>query len=488
MTARLRLTLWYTAALCLGLLTFAVAVLWQTDRAADSRLNDSLQRRATDMAADLRFTPGITLRRDAPDEGSPLPGEPVIWIRVLGPAGRVAVRQGPPLPGLSAGVLMTQRAGFYNFTGAGPGSRRVRLLVVPVRRHGVHVATIQLLTTTAQIDAQRGQLLIAMGLAGAAIVLVAVAGGWVLARRTLHPVDRITQLAAQIGAGDLHRRVGAELGRHRRGDELGRLVQTFDAMLGRLEEAAERRRRLTADVAHELCTPIATLTSGAEISLRHQRSVEEYQATLRQMLEESRHLGRIVDDLLLLARADAGHLPLQHELVELDEVCRQAAQAFDLLARERGVTLSVQMPPRAVLVMGDETRLGQVVRNLLDNALRYTPAGGAVRLALQSGAERDSGQVQVQVSDTGPGIRPEEREHVFERFHRGTHHEPGHTTGGSGLGLAICKAIVEAHGGHIWLDDTSARDGSGARFVVALPEVTAQSPDQEHAVSTAGAN
>ncbi|HZS86824.1 MAG TPA: ATP-binding protein [Chloroflexota bacterium] len=486
MTARLRLTLWYTAALCLGLLTFAAAVLWQTDRAADSRLNDSLQRRAADMAADLRFTPGITLRRDAPDEGSPLPGEPVIWIRVLHPDGRVAVRQGPPLPGLPAGVLMTQKAGFYDISG--PGGHRVRMLVVPVRRRGIHVATIQLLTTTAQIDAQRGQLLIAMGLAGAAIVLVAVAGGWVLARRTLRPVDRITQLAAQIGAGDLHRRVGAELGGQRRGDELGRLVQTFDAMLGRLEEAAERRRRLTADVAHELCTPIATLTSGAEISLRHQRSVEDYQATLRQMLEESRHLGRIVDDLLLLARADAGHLPLQHELVELDDVCRQAAQAFDLLARERGVALSVQMPPRAVLVMGDETRLGQVVRNLLDNALRYTPAGGAVRLAVQSDAEPDPGLVQVQVSDTGPGIRPEEREHVFERFHRGTHHEPGRTTGGSGLGLAICKAIVEAHAGHIWLDDTPARDGGGAHFVVALPEVTVQSPDQEHAVPAAGAN
>lgn len=158
-----------------------------------------------------------------------------------------------------------------------------------------------------------------MATAGALIVLAAAAGGKVLADRALLPIDRIIRLAAAIGAGDLHRRISAEVwatrarvpGRVPRcPDELGRLVETLDGMLARLQEAGERRRQFTADAAHELATPVATIVSGAEIALRHPRSGDEYRAALRHALQEGRHLGRIVGDLVLLARADAGQLPL----------------------------------------------------------------------------------------------------------------------------------------------------------------------------------
>jgi len=482
MSVRGRLTLWYVAVLCLGLGLFAGAVVWQTGQAARAALDATLRQRAGDVIGDLRFDRGIVLRPDAPDEGAGQLGETTLWVRVLGPGGRVAVRQGPPLRGLPAALLSVTRAGVYDRELA--GERHVRVLVQPVVRDGQRAATVQIITTTDQVEAVRRQLLETMGVAGGAILLMAALGGLFLADRALRPVDRITRLAARIGAGDLHRRLGdtAEMrgrGGRARVDELGRLARTFDAMLARLEEADERRRRLTADAAHELATPVATIVCGAEVALRRPRDADAYRAALAHNLDEGRHLGRIVEDLLLLARADAGRLPLECELVELDEVCRQAARAVRPLAEERAVALRTSSPPGALLTMGDEGRLGQVVRNLLDNALRHTPAGGTVTLALQRepGGAGAADRAVLRVQDTGPGVAPHERERIFERFHRGDAGETAVTEGprradGSGLGLAICKAIVEAHGGQIRVETNSLdAPGTGAQFIVVLPGI-----------------
>lgn len=478
MSLRLRLTLWYALVLCLGLAAFAAAVVWQTQRSASADLDHTLRQRAQDVAADLVVGQSIVLRADAPDESGRQPGETTLWIRVLDAHGRVVVRQGPVIPGVSPRVLATVQPGFQQW--ASPGERMLRVFIQPVTRHGRRVATIQVITTMDQLETARRQLLAAMGIAGVVIVLVATLGGLLLAASALRPVDRITRLAERIGTGNLHRRVKDEAGdASRRNDELGRLARTFDAMLDRLEEGDERRRQLTADVAHELCTPIATISSSAEIALRHPRSAEGYSETLRHILDESRHMGRVVDDLLLLARADAGNLPMQRELVELDEVCRQVAAAMRPLAAERGVTLVSSVPPEVVLVMGDEMRLAQVMRNLLDNALHYTPTGGTVTFALSQEQATNAGgpghTVVLRVRDTGPGIPAEERERVFERFHRVAGPSSAvlgakRRLGGSGLGLAICKAIVEAHGGHVGVEN--AADGvGGACFTVTLPGV-----------------
>ena len=185
-------------------------------------------------------------------------------------------------------------------------------------------------------------------------------------------------------------------------------------------------------------------------------------------------MARLVDDLLLLARADGGRLPLQRELVEIDEVCRQAARALAPLAAARQVSLHSVPAACAVLVLGDELHLSQVVRNLVDNAIRHTPPGGtvAIRVAEDAGGTAAPGTVRVWVSDTGPGVPPEERERIFERFHRLTASTPSSDPGdrGSGLGLAICKAIVVAHGGQIRADEA---DGGGALFVVTMPPLRA---------------
>jgi len=479
MSIRIRLTLWYALVLVAGLALFAGAVLWQTARQTSASLDETLRQRAADVRDDLRIGRGVTLRSDAPNESNRQLGEVVQWVRVLDARGRAAILQGPRLPLLPAGALSDPRPGLRTWTasGASPEAGSVRIDTLPVVVNGRRVATIQVLTTTHGVEEVTANLLRAMELAGAAIVLLGALSALFLADRALRPVDRITRLADEIGDDDLHRRVSVEVWGPEREvrDELGRLARTFDAMLDRLQEARERRRRLTADVAHELGTPIATISSGAEIALRRPREAEEYRAALRHIMDESRHLDRVVDDLLTLTRADANALTTQCELVEIDEVCRQAVAALRPLAVENAIAMDLDLPPHAVLVMGDELRLGQVVRNLLDNALRHTPRDGQVTLTLRQERGEDAAgagpTVVVRVDDSGPGIPTDELAHVFERFHRvptAPLSEPDgkRRRAGSGLGLAICKAIVRAHGGRIWAERDSR---PGAHLVVALP-------------------
>ncbi len=485
MSIRIRLALWYGLVLCIGLVLCDAVVLWQTARLTGASLDQTLEQRARDTAAALRLGPGTpTLRPETPEEISRQLGEVDLWVRVLDARGRPLAqgRQGPspsPLPAVALGDL---RTGVRTWAAAGASNApEVRVVVLPVLDRGRRVATVQVATTTHQLRETTGHLLLAMGVSGVAIVLAGALAGLVLADRALRPVDRITRLAAGIGADDLHRRVCDEVwgpGRVRR-DELGRLARTFDALLERLQGARERQRRLTADIAHELGTPVATIIAGAEIALRHPHEADASRQAFQHIVDEGRYLDRVLDDLLTLTRADAGALALHRELVEIDEVCRQAAHALAPLARERDMALELDLPPRTVLVRGDELRLAQVARNLLDNALRYTPPGGTVVVALrqeEGGAGAGAAPlVTLRVSDTGPCIPPDEADDVFERFHRAApapaaERDARGRRGGSGLGLAICQAIVRAHGGEIWVERGL---GAGTRVVVTLPGLTA---------------
>jgi len=487
MSIRVRLALWYGLVLCAGLILCDAVVLWQTTRLTAASLDQTLRQRAGDVAATLRLGSGAPAPRpETPAEISRWLGEVDLWVRVLDARGRPVARgaQGPSPAPLPAAALDDQRAGFQTLAASGASNApEVRVFVLPVLDHGRRAATIQVATTTHQLRETNGHLLLAMGVSGVAIVLAGALAGLFLADRALRPVDRITRLAAGIGADDLHRRVCDEVwgpGRARR-DELGRLARTFDALLERLQGARERRRRLTADIAHELGTPIATIIAAAEIALRHPRDDDEYRRAFRQIVDEGRYLDRVVDDLLLLARADADALAVRHELVEIDEVCRQAAGALTPLATASGISLIVDAPPRAVLVRGDELRLEQMARNLLDNAIRHTPDGGTVTLTLrQDGSDGLGGAgpaVVLRVDDTGPGIPPDEVEHIFERFHRAAPVAPaerdGRRRGGVGLGLSLCAAIVRAHDGRIWAERGHP---SGAHLVVALPGVAIPTP------------
>jgi signal transduction histidine kinase len=478
MSVRVRLTLWYLLVLSLGFVVFGIGVSWQTQQTESASFDQTLRERANELRAYVGLNPTVRLLPHAPNEGAGLVGEAAAWIRILDRHGRVVATEGPALARVPKRLLATTAPGFHNL-----GS--LHMFVEPVLLRGVARATIQTITTADQIDASGRRLIRTMAIAGVFIVLLAALAGLFLADRALRPVDRITRVAQEIGAGDLRRRITPEFTSQKgraftHDDEIARLAMTFDAMLARLEEADEQRRQLTADAAHELSTPVAIITTGAETTLRRPRTAEQYRDALQHVVEEGHHLGRMVDDLLLLARADAGRLQMKHELVELDEVCRQVVAGMQPLAENRDVSLELDLPTQPILVDGDETRLGQVIRNLLDNALRYTPTGGTVRLSAERAPHMGlvKPEITVHVRDSGLGIPASERERAFERFHRviDTMRAPEADLAqmqGSGLGLAICKAIVIAHGGWIRMESENERravnEPTGTHVIIGLP-------------------
>jgi signal transduction histidine kinase len=223
----------------------------------------------------------------------------------------------------------------------------------------------------------------------------------------------------------------------------------------------EQMRRFTADASHELRTPLAAVRGEAQVTLSRDRTGAEYRESVEVMLEEAVRMGRIVDDMLTLARADAGELPLERAPVYLDEVVADATRTARPLAEQRGIALDVEPSPEAVEIVGDEDLLRRAVLNLVDNAIKYTEPGGSVRAR----AVCDGHEARVEVEDTGQGITPADRERIFDRFYR-VDKARSRDAGGAGLGLSIVRWAAEAHGGRV---DLASEPGTGSRFALVIP-------------------
>lgn len=295
-------------------------------------------------------------------------------------------------------------------------------------------------------------------------LLVSVMAGYLLARRSLAPLEAIVGRTASITAQNLDDRLPV-VNPH---DELGRLAQIINALLGRVGDAFRTQRQFVADASHELRTPIAIIRGEAEVTLRRaERSPQEYRESLGVIHDESIRLSRIVDDLFLLARVDAAGHAVRREPVNVSDLVSDAVRSVRTLADTRQVILAGSEQPTA-LVQGDAVLLRRLLLNLLDNALKHAPPGSTVQVQQQ----RVGDIVHVTVSDQGPGIPPDQRERVFERFVHGVqsnvsseHGVPNGTGTGAGLGLAIAQAIAHAHDGQITLLDAP----QGATFDVGLP-------------------
>jgi len=272
----------------------------------------------------------------------------------------------------------------------------------------------------------------------------------------LAPVDRMAATADQITATRLDQRL--EAANH--DDELGRLARTLHRMIARLEGSFAEIRRFTADAAHELRTPLAVMRNAAEVALRVPRDPEQYRRVLEEMLEEITRLTRLAEQLLFLCRGDAGLVPPVRQPVRLGDVIAEVAEHMEDVAGARGLTLTAANPDSCT-IQADEDQLRRLLFNLLDNAIKYTPAGGTITVR----STCLEGQVRVEVADTGIGVPAEHLPHLFERFYQV---DPARSreTDGIGLGLAICRSIVEAHGGRIEVDSTFGR---GTRVTLTLP-------------------
>ncbi|MGD9721038.1 MAG: ATP-binding protein [Pirellulales bacterium] len=296
--------------------------------------------------------------------------------------------------------------------------------------------------------------------AGVVILFVAPLSGYWLAGRATSPLARIITTAARLRPSHLEERLpirGTQ-------DELDQLSLTINHFLDLLRDYLQRNREFVANAAHELRSPLAALQSSVEVALNSERSVEEYQDMLGEIADECGQLRVLVNQLLLLAESDSGGLPIEKRAVYFDRLVEKAVDMFRGAAEEHGIRLAAEVV-NDVAVMGNGERLRQVVNNLIDNSLKFTPRGGQVLVGMR--VDPEYREVTLTVTDNGMGINADDLPHVFDRFFRGDKSRRREDLShGNGLGLSICHSIVVAHGGTIHVD---SEPGRGAVFVVTLP-------------------
>jgi heavy metal sensor kinase len=451
-----RLTLWLVAMLAVLLVVLGWFLVVRSREGLTRGLDESLTTRASQIALGLRSGCEGEFRdvTDASLVGLPQ-GES--GAQLLSPDGRVLESSGDAVastPLLSPDQVGTVREGgtLRQTEPAGADAESFRILAVtmpPSTCPGVIVVA----SSADEIDRSTRELLLQLAIGGPVALLVAAAGAWVLANRALAPVARMTREAGTIGIDRLDERIEVPAA----GDELRRLALTLNAMLDRLERGVEDKRRFAADASHELRTPLAVMRAELDVNLRDADLPPDARAALESAGEEVARMSSIVENLLTLARADAGSLELLRSPVDLADVAASVADTAVVLAHPKDVRIALDAV--AALVDGDHDRIEQVVTNLVSNAIRHAPAGGHVRISTWV---RD-GSGGCTVTDDGPGVPPDLAGRVFQRFVRGDPARP--SVGGSGLGLSICREIVEAHAGRIWVDPGS----SGGSFSFSIP-------------------
>jgi heavy metal sensor kinase len=455
MPIRVRLTAWYSlllAAIIVGLGIFVVLQLRSDLRATvDREVRDGSGQITQGYSAEGREEFRDVARTVLPRRSGA--------AQVLDASGQVLLTNGQLVaekPMVSVRARADALAGKSRLVTVrlGRDRQRYRVVVSPVERKGRR-EVIAVAESLQSVDDSVHRVLVLLLLAGPAALAATALGGWLLARRALSPVERMISEADEIGIDRLHERIAVP----RAGDELSHLAATLNAMLDRLQRGVEEQHRLVADASHELRTPLAVMRSELDVSLRADDLSPDARTVLESNREEVGRMSRTVDNLLTLARVDEGRLELLKSRVNLRDGIEAAARALEPLAAAKRLRLAVN--GGSYEAQADPQRLHQALTNFIENAIKFSQPGGAVNVtAWERGAE-----VGVTVADEGPGIPPDAREHIFDRFFRADAAR-GRDAGGSGLGLAICREVANAHGGRVWVE---SEEGKGSAFSLALP-------------------
>lgn len=450
---RVRITAWYFAVLATGFSLFGAIAFFamrsSIHETVDENLQDQMQgigelmeRTASQGRAEL----GHELDQDEEIRaGSDL-------LQVSDPAGnwvyrsRTMTHYGPAAPREVRTSITTLR----------PNGVPLRVLTLPVRAGG-ETYIVQLAYPLDDFYDALDRFRRVLFLSSPLLLLLASAGGYWLSRRALAPVDQITREARSISAQNLSRRLVVPP----TGDELQNLSETLNDMLERLEQAFRRITQFTGDASHELRTPVALMRTRAEVILRRPRSEEEYRETLRQILEDLQRTSSLIENLMLLARADSGTEALQRTRINLVECVGEACLEGRTLAETKQISFREELPAFPVWIEGDWTSLQRLFLILLDNAVKYTPPQGRINVSLKL----SNGWAVTEVRDTGIGIAAEDLPHIFVRFFRADRAR-SRETGGAGLGLSIGQWIAQAHGGTI---KAFSEPGEGSVFQVLIP-------------------
>jgi heavy metal sensor kinase len=297
--------------------------------------------------------------------------------------------------------------------------------------------------------------------------VLASLGGQFLANKALKPVDHITQTARLITSQNLNQRIKPLKVK----DEISRLIETFNEMISRLDKSFQQIKQFSSDASHELKTPLTILKGEVEVALRKERAAQEYEQILRSNLEEINRMSTIVEDLLLLSKTEFEEVPLHKEHVHLTEILRDVVVQVTILAQAKQIHIHMSNSDGDITVLGDALRIRELLLNLIENGIKYTPERGSVSITLETEKKPEGsaggpiGFVKIIVSDTGIGIEKKDQEKIFDRFFR-VDKARSREQGGSGLGLSICKWIVEAHQGEISVESELGR---GSSFIVKLP-------------------
>ena len=450
---RVRLTLWYSLILSLSLSLFGGGAYFAMRHSLYATLDAELRQR-------LEGIRGI-ISEDAPRGAAILDDEFREFANGEGARGglRVADAAGHVLfasPGMELRTAreasQTVLAGF-NERIAGKHFRVLwDRMEVGGARYDVTVAI-----STKELSEALERFRDALYLVGPLFLFLAALGGYWMSRRALVPVDEITRSARNIGAQNLAMRLAVPP----TGDELERLATTLNEMLSRLDGAFQRIIQFTADASHELRTPLSVMRTSAELALRKPRAEAEYREALSLILRESEKMSRLIDQLLMLARADSSSAAIPITRTNLNETLQKAWEETNILANAKRLNAEDFVPAAPVWVNGDPASLERLFLILLDNAVKYTAEGGRIELRLST----DDGFAVAEVRDTGIGIAPEDIAHIFERFYRADRAR-SRETGGTGLGLAIGRWIAQAHGGEIRVQSEPSK---GSSFQVRLP-------------------
>jgi heavy metal sensor kinase len=445
-----RLTLWYAAAFAAALLVLGVA-MWFTVRqslyhAVDESLGDRVEGIHT-------FIDDHKTRLDVDEVKEEFRAHGELF-QVLDDTGAI-VHRADTLAGVTL-PRISETGAVPRFDNLVANGEPLRFLTQKVAVDG-RSFTVQVAAPLAELQQGLRDALWLLVPLFVLMLLIASAGGYFMSRRALEPVDRITQTARSISAENLSQRLAVPS----TGDELERLSATLNDMIGRLEASFKRISRFTADASHELRTPLAVMRTTAEVALRHPGDGGEHRAALGAVVGEIERTTQLVDNLLLIAKADAGGAQLAKVPVDVAAAAEEARAQMSILARTKGIALEVRLPDDPVVVIGDRDALRRLFSILLDNAIKYTAAGGVAEVAVSTNGAHAVGVV----TDSGIGIPNDDLPHVFDRFYR-VDRARTRELGGAGLGLAIARWIAESHGGEIGVASQVDR---GSRFEVRLP-------------------
>lgn len=476
---RSKLTLWYVLILGVLLISFSSFLYFTLSKSLYRDVDNKL-RSLAELVASESVSPLSKFGFESIDQAleASLNLKPIgKFIQVLDESGRIGRKsenlKNVQLP-ISLNALKNASKGLVTYETHRPFENApLRIITFPVIENKHVAKIIQIASSLEDVEEALNTLLILLVITVPLALMVASLGGQFLANKALKPVDQITQTARMITSQNLNQRIKPPKVK----DEISRLIETFNEMISRLDQSFRQIKQFSTDASHELKTPLTILKGEAEVTLRRKRPPQEYEQILRSNLEEVNRMSQIVDDLLLLSKADIGEIRLNRGRIHLVEILNEVVAQVNILAQAKNLRIETSNHDENVQIFGDGLRIRELFLNLIENGIKYTEAGGALRITVTKDTSRHAIRpsarpeekhqefAKIIVSDTGIGIAKEDQEKIFDRFFR-VDKARSRVQGGSGLGLSICQWIVEAHGGEI---NVESEIGKGSSFIVRLP-------------------